>query len=82
MKCRTFTCFTVVALFAAPALPGQLAAQHTRYKLINIGTLGGPINSVNGDGFRLLNNAVDPNAPNLFAPGATGCCSCWTLPKM
>ena len=49
-----------------------------RYKLIDLGTLGGPISygSVSGDGFRLLNNdgvvtsfadtsKPDPNAPNF-----------------
>jgi probable HAF family extracellular repeat protein len=51
--------------------------EHRHYKLIDLGTLGGPhsYGSVNGDGFQLLNNAgevasyadtsaADPNAPN------------------
>lgn len=39
--------------------PGQLNAQQIRYKLVDLGTLGGPIGygSVNGDGFQLLNNS-------------------------
>jgi len=52
-----------------------MAQQHTRYQLVDLGTLGGPhsYGSVNGDGFSLLNNsgvvaasadlaASDPNA--------------------
>jgi probable HAF family extracellular repeat protein len=45
---------------AALTLPARLnAQQHTRYKLIDMGTLGGPhsYGSVNGDGFQLLNGS-------------------------
>ena len=36
-----------------------MPAQHTRYRLIDLGTLGGPhsYGSVNGDGFSLLNDS-------------------------
>jgi probable HAF family extracellular repeat protein len=71
-----------LTLFAALAAPAQLAAQvrakQPHYKLIDLGTLGGPhsYGSVNGDGFQLLNNSgvvasyadtslPDPNAPNF-----------------
>ena len=69
-----------LSLFAAVALamPVQLSAQQRRYKLIDLGTLGGPhsYGSVNGDGFQLLNNSgvvssyadtalPDPAAPNF-----------------
>jgi hypothetical protein len=71
-----------VTLLAALAVPAQLAAQgatkQLHYKLIDLGTLGGPhsYGSINGDGFQLLNNSgivasyadtsvPDPNAPNL-----------------
>ena len=72
--------FAALILFVALAIPAQLAGQnanakHQRYKLIDLGTLGGPhsYGSVNGDGFSLLNdsgvvasyadlNAPDPNA--------------------
>jgi probable HAF family extracellular repeat protein len=41
----------VIGLFAALALPVQLAAQHTRYKLIDLGTFGGPASTVPGPDF-------------------------------
>jgi probable HAF family extracellular repeat protein len=47
-----------VILFSL-GVQAQLAAQHTRYKLIDLGTLGGPhsYGSPNGPGSRLLNSA-------------------------
>jgi uncharacterized membrane protein len=46
-----------VAGFVMPS--GVIAQQHTRYRLVDLGTLGGPhsYGSVNGDGFSLLNNS-------------------------
>jgi probable HAF family extracellular repeat protein len=86
MQSRILTCITAFTLFAALAIPVWLAAQeqptvqsetaqHTRHKLIDLGTLGGPT-SYNGIGSRILNDAgtistsadtsiPDPNAPNL-----------------
>lgn len=37
MKSRTLTCITATLLLATLA-PAQLAAQHSRYKLIDLGT--------------------------------------------
>ena len=83
MKLTTrFFCATLLAA-AVLLLPRASAQEHSdrhhRYKLIDLGTLGGPhsYGSVNGDGFQLLNNSGvvasyadtalhDPNAPNSF----------------
>ena len=81
MKSKTLTCITTMILFAL-ALPGQLAAQHTQYKLIDIPTLGGPKASGQGNGIgtsQFLNSSgivvgsadtstPDPNAPNCASP--------------
>jgi probable HAF family extracellular repeat protein len=68
----------VILLLVWQTSPIQLPAQqHTvRYKLIDLGTLGGPISygPANGDGGRLLNNEgvvssyADTSLPDPFAP--------------
>jgi probable HAF family extracellular repeat protein len=50
MKSRMWTCITAIAIFILLSLPVQLGAQehkkHLRYKLIDLGTLGGPLSVV------------------------------------
>jgi probable HAF family extracellular repeat protein len=88
MKRNLSAVVITVSFCAALAIPLVSSAQeqkkeHHHYKLIDLGTLGGPhsYGSVNGDGFQLLNNSgvlasyadtalSDPNAPSLcFDPG-------------
>jgi hypothetical protein len=66
MKSRTLTCITTIitmTLFAALAAPIQLAAQEqqknkprTRYKLIDLGTFGGPASYFSNGADGILNN--------------------------
>lgn len=57
MKSRTLTCIIAMTLFAALAIPVQLAAQekkegkseHHRYKFVDIGTFGGPVDYLEND---------------------------------
>ena len=62
MKSAKLICAASV-LSAALALPLQLAAQHTRYKFIDIGTLGGAASYLTDPGFGpgelVLNNRGD-----------------------
>src|SRR5262249_32597434 len=44
MKSMTLTCITAITLLATPI---RLAAQHTRYRPIDLGTFGGPSSFVN-----------------------------------
>src|SRR5215469_10689822 len=77
MKSRKLKFAVGFLLFAELVTPFLLVAQKTSYKLIDIGTLGGPTANGpgNGPGSELLNNAgqvagtadtsePDPNAPN------------------
>jgi probable HAF family extracellular repeat protein len=86
MKSRTLMWIAAMTLIAVLAVPVRLAAQHTRYKLIDLGTLGGPVSygSVNGEGNEILNDSgviassadtsiPDPNAPDCFNPHPDGC---------
>src|SRR5437870_690278 len=71
--------------FAVLALPLRLSAQHTRYKLIDIGTLGGPNSSPPFSFFvrgitEALSSAgtfagqADTATPDPFAPNCFGDC--------
>jgi len=66
MKSRTLISVTAMTLFAALAIPVRLAAQdnrdphhkHHHYKLIDVGTFGGPNTNLitQGVGAQILNN--------------------------
>jgi probable HAF family extracellular repeat protein len=70
------TCITLM-LFAALAVPTQLAAQqHHHYKLIDLGTFGGPISVVNGEPTeRYINNlgTIVGGADTSIATPEPGC---------
>jgi probable HAF family extracellular repeat protein len=91
MKFRKCTPVVVMTLFAALAMPVGMAAQdnplqdhkskHHQYKLIDMGTFGGPASytTIGGAGNTFLNNrgvvsgsadtpTLDPNAPNCGNP--------------
>ena len=58
------------------------SAKKPRYKLIDLGTLGGPISygSVNGDGFRLLNDAgMVASSADLAVPDPNASFFCYNL---
>ena len=76
VKSKTLTWIAAMNLFAALATPVGLAAQHTRYKLVDLGTLGGPQSfSFFGDAQPMNNrgtavgqadtSVLDPNYPNF-----------------
>ena len=80
MKSGTLTCITTTTLLAALAVPIQLTAQHNRYKLVDLGTFGGPNsyletdNGENGAPNQVVNSRgvvagwADTPAPDPYAP--------------
>jgi hypothetical protein len=84
MKSRRLMWFTATILLGVMAIPVQLSAQeikakHRHYKLIDVGTLGGPTSfppnpyalDINSHGLAIAEaetSIPDPNAPNCFQP--------------
>jgi probable HAF family extracellular repeat protein len=66
MKSTTVTCITAIVLFAALATPVRLSAQRTRYKLIDVGTFGGPMSYVNAE----FNSFPSLNGPGILVGGS------------
>jgi hypothetical protein len=72
------TSITAMTLFAAVAIPVQLAAQQTRYKLIDLGTLGGPNSATNGGPPSMINNGgVIAGIADTTAP-----CASWAVSSL
>src|SRR5215469_9505190 len=73
MNSRRFM-FLIAITSTVLALTLELAAQHTRYRLIDTGTLGGPASygSVNAPGYKILNNSGTlstwADTPNIAPP--------------
>jgi probable HAF family extracellular repeat protein len=79
MNSRVLTHAIAVGLFGALILPVQLAGQHPRYKIVDLGTFGGPISGQTYPG-RTINNSgtviaqaelatADPLGPNCLGFG-------------
>jgi probable HAF family extracellular repeat protein len=73
---------TAMTVFAALAAPARLSAQHTRYKLIDIGTFGGPASYLTdpgaGPGELVLNNAgMLTGKANTTAPDPSCALNCF-----
>jgi len=76
MKRNPTATITVITLLTALAISVQAAAEHTRYKLVDLGTFGGPQNYlyVPENYNRILNNrgtvvgSADTSMPDPFAP--------------
>jgi len=63
-----------LVLFAVLAIPVGLAAQHTRFKIVDIGTFGGPNDIVNGPNVPIISSngryggSAETSIPDPYAP--------------
>jgi probable HAF family extracellular repeat protein len=74
MNLQVLKAMIAVVFFAVLAQPVELAAQQRRYKLIDLGTFGGPNAGVNGPGTRDISKRgtyageADTSVPDPYAP--------------
>ena len=68
MTSTNLTHINLLFLVALLALPVQLAAQHTRYKLIDIGTFGGPTSQTNGESVVITNEGTVVGGADTSTP--------------
>jgi probable HAF family extracellular repeat protein len=75
MKSKTLMLITAMTLFATLAFPAWLTAQdHSRYRLIDLGTLGGPTSYFSNGNDGILNNKgtaagwADTSTPDPYTP--------------
>jgi probable HAF family extracellular repeat protein len=76
-KVQNFIVLAIVALIGTPTL---IAQQHPRYRVVDLGTLGGrhSYGSVNGDGYRLLNNSGEvASFADLASPDPNASFGCY-----
>jgi probable HAF family extracellular repeat protein len=74
---------TAICGLIAIVMPLQLVAQHTRHKLIDLGTFGGPTSQVNGGAPPMINNRgvvagmADSSTSCLYLGGAVSPAFMW-----
>src|SRR5213592_1752613 len=68
MKPGTLAFITGFIFLLTLALPVPLAAQHTRYKLIDIGTFGGPTSQTNGESVVITNEGTVVGGADTSTP--------------
>jgi probable HAF family extracellular repeat protein len=65
----TCTCITAITLFFALTMPVRLGAQpHTRYKLVDLGTFGGPASAINIGSTSLDSRGIAVGAADTSVP--------------
>src|SRR5207253_11286060 len=86
MKRNLSATIAAITLLAALAMPVRLAAQrHIRYRVVDVGTLGGPNSSLPGSFFEVIAaeslsragtfaGQADTATPDPFAPNCFGDC--------
>ena len=75
MKSRKWMLAVAIILLAALALPLEVAGQRTRYKMVDLGTLGGANSATNGGPPSMINNRgivagmADTSSPCAYLGG-------------